>query len=160
LNAGKLNTGGVSTLFLRNADQTTPLECKLFFNNMVVLSRAFWVQDDSACDCDDHTIFRSGHKTVSAKQTYSVVDMSVVLLSPVELSRFHCGLTENLPGSDVAALIQRGCRKSWCSRSNFFANQGGMRARQWERTSVRDRCERATQRRVAEIEQVRGFWVI
>jgi len=54
---------------------------------MVVLSRAFWVQDDSECDCDDHTIFLNEHKTVSAKQTYSVVDMSVVLSSPVELSR-------------------------------------------------------------------------
>ena len=52
---------------------------KVLFNNMVVLSRAFWVQDDSECDCDDHTIFPNEHKTVSAKQTYSVVDMSVVL---------------------------------------------------------------------------------
>jgi len=46
---------------------------------MVVLSRAFWVQDDSECDCDDHTIFPNGHRTVSAKQTSSVVEMFVVL---------------------------------------------------------------------------------
>ena len=59
---------------------------------MVVLSRAFWVQDDSECDCDDHAIFLNEHRTVSAKQTYSVVDMSVGV-SPVELSRFHCWLT-------------------------------------------------------------------
>ena len=74
-----MNIGGVSALFLRNAVQQAQPKWKLFFNNMVVLSRAFWVQDDSACDCDDHTIFRNGHKTVSAKQTYSVVDVSVVL---------------------------------------------------------------------------------
>ena len=42
---------------------------RLLFNNMVVLSRAFWVQDDSECGCDDHAIFRNEHKTVSAKQT-------------------------------------------------------------------------------------------
>jgi len=46
---------------------------------MVVLSRAFWVQDDFECDCDDHANFRNGHKTVSAKQTSSVVEMFVVL---------------------------------------------------------------------------------
>jgi len=51
----------------------------LLFNNMVVLSRAFWVQDDSECDCDDHAIFLNGHETVSAKQTSSVVEMFVVL---------------------------------------------------------------------------------
>ena len=66
----------------------------LLFNNMVVLSRAFWVQDDSECDCDDHTIYPNEHKTVSAKQASSVVEMSVGV-SPVELSRFHCGLTQN-----------------------------------------------------------------
>ena len=41
---------------------------RLFFNNMRVLSRAFWVQDDSECVCDEHAIFRNEHKTVSAKQ--------------------------------------------------------------------------------------------
>jgi len=46
---------------------------------MVVLSRAFWVQDDSEWCCDDSAIFLNGHKTVSAKQTYSVVDVFVVL---------------------------------------------------------------------------------
>jgi len=79
----------------RNADQgqnlrSSPGRAAWLFNNMVVLSRAFWVQDDSECDCDDHTIFPNGHKTVSAKQASSVVEMSVGV-SPVELSRFHCG---------------------------------------------------------------------
>jgi len=60
------------------------------FNNMVVLSRAFWVQDDFECDCDDHTDFRNEHRTVSAKQTSSVVEMSVGV-SPVELSRTTVG---------------------------------------------------------------------
>jgi hypothetical protein len=45
----------------------------LFFNNMVVLSRASWVQDDFEHDCDDHAFHRNGHKTVSAKQTSTVV---------------------------------------------------------------------------------------
>jgi hypothetical protein len=40
----------------------------MFFNNMGVLSRAFWVQDDSEGVCDEHAIFRNGHRTVSAKQ--------------------------------------------------------------------------------------------
>jgi hypothetical protein len=35
---------------------------RLLFNNMVVLSRAFWVQDDYECDCDDHAIFRNEHR--------------------------------------------------------------------------------------------------
>jgi len=30
---------------------------RLLFNNMVVLSRAFWVQDNSECNCDDCAIF-------------------------------------------------------------------------------------------------------
>jgi len=53
---------------------------------MVVLSRAFWVQDDYECDCDDHAIFRNGHKTVSAKQIWIVVSI-IVGVSPEELSR-------------------------------------------------------------------------
>jgi len=64
---------------MRNADQQALQLSELFFNNMVVLSRAFWVQDDFECDCDDHANFRNGHKTVSAKQTSSVVEMFVVL---------------------------------------------------------------------------------
>ena len=67
---------------------------------MVVLSRAFWVQDDSECDCDDHTIYPNEHKTVSAKQASSVVEMSVGV-SPVELSRFHRWLTSNSHGTSL-----------------------------------------------------------
>jgi len=98
---------------------------KVLFNNMVVLSRAFWVQDDSECDCDDHTIFLNEHKTVSAKQTYSVVDMSVGV-SPVELSRFYCWLTR--PALRIwRRVIQKGGKgEARCWRRNFFANQGGM----------------------------------
>ena len=42
----------------------------LIFNNMVVLSRASWVQDDSEHDCDDHANYRNEHKTVSARCRY------------------------------------------------------------------------------------------
>ncbi len=49
----------------------------MFFNNMGVLSRAFWVQDDSEGVCDEHAIFRNGHRTVSAKQIWIVVFKSV-----------------------------------------------------------------------------------
>jgi len=49
----------------------------LFFNNMGVLSRAFWVQDDFERVCDEHAINRNEHRTVSAKQTSSVVEMFV-----------------------------------------------------------------------------------
>ena len=58
----------------RNAGpETSSAKCpdllgRLFFNNMRVLSRAFWVQNDSECVCDEHAIFRNEHKTVSAKQ--------------------------------------------------------------------------------------------
>ena len=38
-----------------------------FFNNIGVLSRAFWVQNDFECVCDEHMINLNGHKTVSAK---------------------------------------------------------------------------------------------
>ena len=53
---------------------------------MVVLSRAFWVQDDDECDCDDHATFRNGHKTVSAKQIWIVVSI-IVGVSPEERNR-------------------------------------------------------------------------
>ena len=48
-----------------------------FFNNMGVLSRAFWVQDDDECICDEYTTHGNEHRTVSAKQTSSVVEMFV-----------------------------------------------------------------------------------
>ena len=56
------------------------------FNNMVVLSRASWVQDDFERDCDDHALYWNEHRTVSAKQISRVVMISVGV-SQVELSR-------------------------------------------------------------------------
>jgi len=48
------------------------------FNNMVVLSRAFWVQTGSDRDVFIHvSMSRMDAKNVSAKQTSSVVEMSV-----------------------------------------------------------------------------------
>ena len=57
---------------------------------MRVLSRAFWVQDDSECVCDEHAIFRNERRTVSAKQIRIVVFISVGV-SQVELSRTTYG---------------------------------------------------------------------
>jgi len=45
----------------------------LIFNNMVVLSRASWVQDDFERVCDEHACNWNEHKTVSAKQILNVV---------------------------------------------------------------------------------------
>ena len=53
---------------------------------MRVLSRAFWVQDDSECVRDERAIFRNEHRTVSAKQIWIVVFISVGV-SQVGLSR-------------------------------------------------------------------------
>ena len=50
---------------------------------MGVLSRAFWVQDDSECVCDEHAMCRNEHKTVSAKQIWIVVSI-IVGVSPEE----------------------------------------------------------------------------
>jgi len=61
---------------------------KRLFNNMVILSRAFWVQDGFWCD--EHTFDRSEHRTVSAKQIRIVVFESVGV-SPEELSRTSVG---------------------------------------------------------------------
>ena len=55
---------------------------------MVILSRAFWVQDGFWCD--EHTFDRSEHRTVSAKQIRIVVFESVGV-SPEELSRTSVG---------------------------------------------------------------------
>ena len=43
------------------------------FNNMVVLSRASWVQDDCDRVCDERGGNGNEHKTVSAKQVLNVV---------------------------------------------------------------------------------------
>ena len=51
---------------------------------MGVLSRAFWVQDDFECVCDEHAIYLNEHRTVSAKRTSSVVEMFVGV-SPEEV---------------------------------------------------------------------------
>ena len=67
-----------------------PFAGRWFFNNMRVLSRAFWVQDDSECVRDEHAIFRNEHRTVSAKQIWIVVIISVGV-SQVELSRTTYG---------------------------------------------------------------------
>jgi len=61
---------------------------KRLFNNMVILSRAFWVQDGFWCD--EHTFDRNEHRTVSAKQIRIVVFESVGV-SPEELSRTSVG---------------------------------------------------------------------
>ena len=51
---------------------------RLLFNNMVVLSRAFWVQTGCDRDVFCHVSKSSmDTKNVSAKQTSSVVEMSV-----------------------------------------------------------------------------------
>ncbi len=60
----------------------------MLFNNMVILSRAFWVQDGFWCD--EHTFDRNEHRTVSAKQIRIVVFESVGV-SPEELSRTSVG---------------------------------------------------------------------
>jgi len=58
--------------------------CSELFYNMVILSRAFWVQD--GLQCDEHIVDRSEHRTVSAKQDWIVV-FNPVGVSPEELSR-------------------------------------------------------------------------
>ena len=63
----------------------------LIFNNLVVLSRASWVQDDSEHDCDDHAIYRNEHKAVLAKSRYRTVVPESVGVSPLELSRTSDG---------------------------------------------------------------------
>ena len=61
---------------------------KRLFKKMVILSRAFWVQDGPWCD--EHTFDRNEHRTVSAKQIRIVVFESVGV-SPEELSRTSVG---------------------------------------------------------------------
>ena len=75
-------------IFRRRESKARRRESILLFNNMVILSRAFWVQDGFWCD--EHTFDRSEHRTVSAKQIRIVVFESVGV-SPEEPSRTSVG---------------------------------------------------------------------
>jgi hypothetical protein len=78
------------------------------FYNMVVLSRAFWVQDGRDRDFVIPTYrILNGHKTVSAKRIWIVV-IIFVGVSPVELSRFYRWLTPSWYFQKLPVLIQHG----------------------------------------------------
>ena len=116
------------------------------FNNMVILSRAFWVQD--GFQCDEHIVNRNEHETVSAKQIRIVVFESVGV-SPEGLSRTSVVQLQAGVRNVEACLYNMPQSERMLFQARFTKSRRSLSEAR-ERTSVRDRAERMLQRRVRE----------